>query len=73
MPRLITIGESVYEVVAETPAGSLLLLHRTGLARRRIEDLERRLADARAALERAERDAVSAAAPALTPPTPSPT
>jgi hypothetical protein len=59
VPRLITIGGQVYEVVAETPAGSLFLLNRSGLARQRIEDLQHLLADATAALARAEQDGVS--------------
>lgn len=50
-PRLIRIGDEVLEVVDVSPAGSMFLLNRSGLIRRRIEALERDLGAARAELE----------------------
>jgi hypothetical protein len=61
-PRLIRIGESVYEPIGDDgPDGSLFLLNKSGIVRRRITDLERQLARARAELAALERrDAVTA-------------
>ena len=55
--RLITLGDQVYEVVAEAPGGtSLFLVNRSLKARGRIAALERLLAEARADLARVELD-----------------
>lgn len=59
--RLITIDGQVYEVAAETPAGSLLLLNRSGILLERTAALERQLEAVRTELAKVERDATEAA------------
>jgi hypothetical protein len=39
-PRLIRVGDEVLEVVDVAPGGSMFLLNRTGLLRRRLAELE---------------------------------
>lgn len=60
--RLITIDGQVYEVAAETPAGSLLLLNRSGILRERSAALERQLESVRTELAKAEAEAAEAMA-----------
>lgn len=62
MPRLIRIGESVFEVIGGDPDGSAFLLNRTGMAKREIADLERRLAGVRSKLAALDAEAVEAVA-----------
>lgn len=59
-PTLVRIGDEVFDVVAESPAGSLFLLNRKGLQLRRIEQLEARMVAAREELARLEREATAA-------------
>lgn len=55
--RLIRLGDDVLEVTGESPAGSVFLLNRTGLVRRRIAELERELLAAREELARLHAEA----------------
>ena len=55
MARTLTIDAEVYEVVAEAPGGtSMLLINRSKQCRNRIEELEQLLAAERARLATVE-------------------
>jgi hypothetical protein len=49
-PALIRLAGRVLEVAGESPSGSLILINRTGLLRRREQELEAELAAVRAEL-----------------------
>jgi hypothetical protein len=56
-PRLIWLAGEVLEIADVAPGGSMFLLNRSGILRRRIAELERELAAARAELAGLEAEA----------------